>query len=566
MKKIESQIKEKIKNNVDLLKDHGYLLEYAGIDIEGSCRPENCIYSYYTNCTEDFEEIELTSIAFSEKDVKIEENHVPRLDIKYRNLVYNLKIVTNHVFKQQKHLKKPHNTCSVSFFDYSKAYLKFLHCVNLNDRRCIEIFDMETFYTIFHYDYLDDNIIVLIKRLIEDPLNYSSDNKQDYIVLLIYVLVFCTQQKLKHSHLVFEKLKNCILFAKNSNCYSLKITNDLFLDKYILKLRKIELDSPFQIYEESLFLNYFFSNFITKPNLDKEVFIDFQGRLHYALKTIPREFTMSFLKNIFFKHSVLFTCVNDQQIIKTILDFYEKILQKYKTEAFLRSVYDLLVLLSLQVEDLELFRFISNESVKILRDEKFILLKLLSIDNFQQIQSLIETHKDSFNLVRQIVDLYYKLLLVINSPVFIIEKNKMEVLESILDLHIFIFKNLQSNFIMKFFNKHVKGFITILEEVYRRLMNNLEEERAFVSFNHKYWDALSKIVLQIHKFIIMIDNESKKDKKKVKSNPTNKTADLLLSTIYKIEERLSTVFVNDDIKILKSRSFEVTDIVKGKEV
>lgn len=545
MEEFETEIKEKIRKNSKELS--GYLLEFACV--ESKCDSDNCIVMYEG---ETVEELDFTSITFSEVDIKNEpKEETVELKNKFRNLIYSLNLISRHFFREQISIKRA--ISSISFFEYSKSYLRFIKCINLKDRRCVEEFDMDVFYTIFYYDYLDDNIVIFTKKLVDDPLNYSLENKQDCIVLLIYVFVYCSTHKLKHSHLIFEKLKSCIVFTKTTSSYKIKLTNDVFIDKYVLKLKRMEFE------EDSIFLNYFYSKYVTKPNLDREVFNDFQARLHRTLEMIPEEYLMNFIRNVFFKHSVLYSCVNDLQVVKSIVDFYEKIVLKNRNETIFRSIYDFLILLALKVPGLELFRCITEQSQRIFYGDKYILIKVLSIGTLSDLQSLIDSHKESFNLVKQIIDVYYKILSNISCPIFREEKSKMEMLCEFLDLHIFIFQNLQSNFLIKFFNRHIKGFTAILEEVHRRLIQDEEDKEVFLSFNDHYWDTFSKIVLQIHKFIIMIDSENKKDKKKVKNTPLNKTVDIFLNIIYKIEEKLVQLFGEERVKKLKSRSFEVVD-------
>ncbi|EOB14609.1 hypothetical protein NBO_22g0011 [Nosema bombycis CQ1] len=422
MEDYEREIKEKIKANQEKFTGFEYLLEYADINLDHLCTEDNCLVNFITKNENFIEDFEFSSILLSEKEVE-EIKTAEIFENKYKNLIYKLKIISNQNRIDQKAITTIKNNISISFFEYSKAYLKFFRCIMPNERQCIRKFDLSTFYTVFNYNYIDENITNFIKRFADDPLIYPDTNKQDIIVILIYVLGFSKRNKLKYTNLISEKLRNNIIFTRNYNIYNLDLTNDLFIDKYILKLRKIEIDSPSLMYQESLFMNHIYSKFISKPKLEREIFQDFQNRLNKTINLIKEEYLMAFLKNVFFKHSVLYNCINNVQLVKAIIDFYGKLLQKNKTEAFYKASYDFFVLLSLLMPDLDLFEIIIQQTQQIFEGDKYFLLRLLSINKLSDINGLVETSKESFNLMKQVIDVYYSLLSSIQSN--LLKKNKI---------------------------------------------------------------------------------------------------------------------------------------------
>ncbi|KCZ75029.1 hypothetical protein H311_03999, partial [Anncaliia algerae PRA109] len=110
----------------------------------------------------------------------------------------------------------------ISAKDHAYAYLKFRNIIDLShEKMSILTFDLDTFSTIFGYNYYDEYIFNFIKKLINDPLVYNKQQREDFFLILMIAFFYSLKQPQipkEYSLELKRKLNdNLIYFNKNKN-------------------------------------------------------------------------------------------------------------------------------------------------------------------------------------------------------------------------------------------------------------------------------------------------------------------------------------------------------------
>ncbi|KAK6090786.1 hypothetical protein P3W45_000031 [Vairimorpha bombi] len=547
---MEQKLKTKINELKDRIKDNDAILEY--IEETNTCN-DNCLVGWYntminTEASDLSEELYFTSVR------DIDDNNIIDECLKDHrhfsvNILNNLEVLnvddtTNiEIDKIEKH--------KFNFYTFSKKYLEFVKCINFTtERKSITNFDLDIFYTIFNEDYTDETIKAFLDKLAQDPLNYSGNGKQFCIIILVYAYLYAINIKFSKKCLLYEKVKNNIFLLKSDTKFKISYTKEYNIDKYLLNVKEFE-----NFYDESTFLNFYYQTYLSKTNVEREIFVQFCNRLNKNILEIDKKYLLSFIRRIFLLHTILYSSLDDFQVYKMVIDFFNKKISKFKSDNITKNILKLYISMVNKIGDTNLYNliisYIRHNIEYSDRYEGIIFkFKLFSIRSWNDYLDLVYESTESYNNLSLALDLLYYCTKNIN---------KNAVLD-IVNVYLSIYNKIKLEHLFKF----VKNFFGNMKYSLKLLLANIQDNESVLDFYNTNSDIFSKLVLSLQRYTVIVTEEVKKKKK---SNLNNTSADTLffsfVGILYKIEDQLVKFYGVDKVKLLKQRSFKFKKVEKN---
>lgn len=418
-----------------------------------------------------------------------------------------------------------------SFKEYTLAYLKFRKIIDLSpEKKSVLSFDLQTFSLIFSSDYCDEFIYSFLKKLINDPVVYEKQNREDFFLILVMSFYYTLLENkiTKEFRLEIKKRisENLIYFNKNKKVnfkfyilkekssetnkttLQVKINNHKILtnicQNFVINNIIINLYNFTNFYDEGIFLNYFYKNICKKMNI--ELLLDFKKRLFDNIKRIDEKQLVFFLKIVFLNESVIFDKVSDDQLVRIILSFLTKEKDSFSILEYLLSyfIYN------------EEYNLILEKMIEI-KKEKGIFYELKKEISFTKIKEKFIEKKDSFIFVKQLFDELTSIIKFTNETVI------LEGIFLFLELICFIFSELKSEFLIQLDKKFLKILTEIFKIIHKETKKPFLIENTMVEAANYSWPILSKILLYLNKQPMNI----KKKDKKTKERSNNRVIDLV---------------------------------------
>lgn len=417
---------------------------------------------------------------------------------------------------------------------YVTTYLKFLEAVDLTDaKKSIKTFEENIFFEAFQLNILDENFSNFLKKLQADPIVYDKKDKIRFLYIIIFAFDFAKRMKIDTKKLKDRIVELSFLFVRKPE-FIIDFQGDIVVDRFILQLRCNTGDL-----DEAIFMNKIYLS----GKKDKEYFSLFHKRLIEGLTILDSGCTLSFLKHVFAHNTILFNCIQDIQLIKLILSFYQNM---NKADA----TVEILTVLNDKLDDHEIGDVVSNELRSVVAGKKKYsktqkLLQIHSVNSVIDLKNLIEEDRDSFDFMLLLFNTIRSIAEIVRDP-----KNSFDVLTVLM----IFFQNLKSEFLDRFFTQILETCCNILERI-KETEKNFEE--SFIVFNKDYWDVFSTMVLIAQRDGIENDRIKKKKCTEERDSTVLKAALKLIDAVYKIEEKASSSGIND-FKKLKERAFKIT--------
>lgn len=407
------------------------------------------------------------------------------------------------------------------------TYLNFIECTDLGtSKSSIKRFDLDVFSDLFTLDVIDQNIQRFINKLENDPMMYEKKDKCVFLDILILAYTFCNTKKINAKKLLSRICENSFLLDIKVKVI-IGFQGEPSVDKMVLQIRKNTADVS-----EALFMNSVYLCI----SRDRELFQFFHKRLIDTIDALDESYTFSYLKYVFTHNTVLFSCIENTQLLKLILSFY----QNMNKLDFTVEIYNTLIK---KIDDESINSMISDELLKLCKNSKkhsklSKLTEFRSLKTFDDILIFISSNKDSFDCMN----------IVFNDLKDISEYTSSHRTRiQILSLFINFFRNLKTEFINRFFN-------VLLSILIRLLAGIVDVDDELIEFNRIYWDDLSDILLSSHR--ISVDSEEKKKKKDTKESQTYRLALRLAELIYKIEGKAFEKGISE-FKNIKEKGFRI---------
>lgn len=443
-----------------------------------------------------------------------------RLDCDFLIWIQNLEI-REYVQPQDKILRS-NNDKKV---DTVAVYCKFLSCVDINSYEpFIKKFDLNYFSMAFNLCKKDKIILDFIEKLQNDPFVYEKQEKIKCLNIEIFAFSYLYKNKLDTKILRKRIEEHSFLFKPDPN-YTVDLSNDILVDKMIIQLRKNTLDLNQAIFMNQVYLS---------TSKDKEYNDSFNRMLVDTIKNIDQNLLFSFLRHTFTFRTVLFTCINEDQLIKLILSFYKNMNKADNTISLLTALFNNLNnerISNMILNELKNACIKSKKHIKTLK-----LLEIRSISNIEQFKDFINENRESFDSLNLIFS-QIKLI----STVVEKQEHKLQIAGSCLE----IFLTVKS----EFFSRFISQIVNIIME----MIENCEINDNFVNFNLMYWNALSDLVLTCQK-----ENLETKKKKSNESNQSEKYKSglKLAKILYACEDKMTKGGILEFTR-LKKRGFKI---------
>ncbi|KAM0681213.1 hypothetical protein GINT2_000410 [Glugoides intestinalis] len=412
--------------------------------------------------------------------------------------------------------------------DYVKTYLQFLDAIDLSNQKCsIKVFDEEVFCNAFNLNINDEVFIRFIEKLQNDPMIYSRKDKVKLSNILVFAFVYCKKVKIDSNKLKARLEEVSLLFKPNPR-FSIEFQNDVFIDRFIIQLKENDLDL-----NEALFMNKAY----LAERKGKDYINAFNKRLVESLEALDKRYVLSFLRHVFTYGTVLFKCIQNCQLIKLILSFYQNMNR-------LDATIEILNVLNKKIEDPEIEYIIRDElrssCGKSKNHSKIIkVLEIRSVPEFSAFIDIINRNNESFEFMN---------LLLIDLKMISRYTNAQKSHLDLLQIVIYFFKTVKSDFLEKVLN----SLLEILIEVFQKIT---VIDQLLVDFNRENWDTISNIVLLSQRD----GAEDHLEKKKTKTPKESKICTnglRLAECIYKIEEIASQQNI-DNFRKLKEKGFKI---------
>ncbi|WUR02420.1 uncharacterized protein VNE69_01357 [Vairimorpha necatrix] len=544
---IENIKKKKAENIENSENTRNYILDFINKKDEITCTDDNCLVKWYDNNLEVNDEDSLENIDFTSVNENAEEeilNIEKNKNHKFFNIfvLHNLKILEIENIKNEDILKIENQ--EISFFSYSKNFLEFCKCINLTtDKKSVNCTNVDTFRKIFSTKYIDNTINKFIDKIINDPINYEENDKQKFIIILLYTYLYSVNIKHKKKFLLYEKTKNNIFLIKSEYKFRISYTKDYNIDKWILNLKEYE-----NLYDESNFLNFYYQNYVSKPSGEKDLFYNFVCRINKVILNIEKGKQLHFLKRVFMLHTILYSSVDELQVYKTVIDFFNKKIVSFATEYLKKHVLTFYFNILNNIGQVEIFNIILSHIVNNLEiytkyEKEVFRFNLLQIRDWSQFIYLVEQNIESFNNISLAMDLLFYASDNIN------KQNTKGILEII-----GLFINIHELIKIDHFFKFIKIYFRHLKNQFLNL-SLLKEQDEILDFYNKNTDKISKIILSFQRFVILSNEDNKKEKKKETRQSIIETQfHSFIGVIYKLEDILYATY-KDKVKITKMRSF-----------
>lgn len=492
------------------------------------------VYKYFSICTsciicskEAFEyekSCNSKNLIEDKRVIPVEVQKKP-LPLYLKNFIENLKISKfDQIIKSD--IKNKNN--KDESIKSAELYINFLESIDLsNNIPLFKKIDEILFSKVLRFDLFDKNFANFVQKLENDPLNYTKQEKTSILNIIIFTIAYCNKFKIDTRKLKVKLEEISFLFIPNQK-FMIDFQNDLDIDVYILQLRLNMYDL-----NEAIFMNKVYLN-IAK---NKKCFNIFHKRLYESLKLIDESNFISFLRYVFTHNTVLFSCIDELQLIKLIQSFYQNMNKNDNTVEILNLIIQKTEYCIHEplIETLKRLCLSSNKYKKIYQS-----IEIRSCKSVDEVMKFIDNNKESFDSLNILFgDL----------------KSISELLEfknniyTFLEIVVYFFKNIKTEFVENFFNGILQILINTLSKV-------TVIERELIDFNYKYWKDLSDIILISQR--ISIADESVKKKKGCDriSTQSGKNGLKLAQCIYRIED-LSVEFNIKDFIKLKERGFKI---------
>ena len=269
-----------------------------------------------------------------------------------------------------------------------ERYLDFICSVDLTSaRRAIKAFRPSVFCEVLKTDISDGNITLFIRKLMEDPLDYSKQEKAQMLYIFIFAFVYCKRHSLD-TRVCRRKIEQLAFLFRPCLEFDLPFCNDPFIDKYIVNMRHSTADIS-----EAVFLNRVY----LVRNIDKSMFEVFHRRLVDALCRIPEEHVFSFMKHVFTHSTVLFSCITEAHLYKLVISHYKNVAKDDQLSG-------LLVILMEKVDDRELndafaehFRGLALNTIK--HKKQGFVVEVRGFNSLSEYEGYFLRNRESFNAV-----------------------------------------------------------------------------------------------------------------------------------------------------------------------
>ncbi|ELA42359.1 uncharacterized protein VICG_00457 [Vittaforma corneae ATCC 50505] len=265
-----------------------------------------------------------------------------------------------------------------------EVYLKFLESIDVtSSSTCFRRLDEETFSEALNLNIVDEIFINFIRKLENDPLIYDKRDKAKALNILILVFSYCNRNKINVKKLKSKIEEMSFLFTPNQS-FIVDLQNDLAVDKFILELRLNTCDL-----NEAIFMNKVYLS-ISKS---KEYFGLFHKRLVESLGSIEEQYALSFLKYVFTHNTVLFSCIDENQLLRLILSFYQNMGKvDYTIEIFT------IVMQKAGDACQTIIGILKNLCLQSKKHQKLLMiLEIRSCTSFSEVIDLIKANTESFD-------------------------------------------------------------------------------------------------------------------------------------------------------------------------
>lgn len=508
-------IKEHVKNNIDLYKD------FPEVSIYFSSNKDCLICQKEPSKSKELQKCNSVQKVLKKSEKKAQNQETA--DSNY--LLRRLGIVFQNSFE---HLEL-RNANQQNSVDRVKTYLQFLEAIDLSTQKCsIKVFDEEVFNKAFNLDVIDDVFIRFIEKLQNDPMMaYQKKDKIKLANILVFAFVFCKKAKMDTKKLKM-KLEEVSVFFKPNPRFSIDLQSDIFIDRFIIQLKENNLDL-----NEALFMNKVY----LAERKGKDYVNAFNKRLVESLEALDKGYVLSFLRHVFSYGTVLFKCLQNDQLIRLILSFYQNMNK-------LDTTVEVLHVLNKKIEDPEIEDMIKSElkssCMKSKKHSKIAkMLEIRSVAEFSDFIEIINKNNESFEYINLLLMDLKMISRYVNR-----EKNSIDLLQVVM----YFFKMVKSEFLNRLLNSLLEVLINVFEKI-----NLINEE--LLNFNRENWDVLSDLVLLSQRDSDEGHLEKKKSNKR-KETQVCRSGLKLAACIYKIEELADQQGVYCFRK-LKERGFKI---------
>lgn len=522
-----SNIIRKIIENIEAFKDYPEVYKYFVKDQKCIVCKHNINKAFHLSeeCNREIQDQKTKQLEPSNtKTSKRNDRSIlnPKLDVDFLIWMHYLGIAE---FKTNPNKNLKVNELRSSGLSKIEIYCKFLACLDLSSQpSSIKIFDLDIFSKALNLNIKDEVFADFINKLVNDSFVYEKPDKIKGLNIEIFTFSYLSRNNLETRALRRRIEEHAFLFKADPK-YSIELTNDIFIDKMILQLRENTLD----LYQ-AIFLNQIYLN-VSK---DKEYFDLFHKLLIDSIRSIDQELVFSFIKHVFTFRTVLFSCIQEEQLVKLILSFYKKANRIDNTIGILLALYNTLPCLHTH-------EYISNELKEAcLKTKKYSktlkILELRSLINLKDLKELIITNKDSFDCLFII---YQQIKLI--STYISNQKEAIQIIELCLEL----FSNMKSEFIERFIN--------LIVNIILEMLSQITIDNSFLNFNLKYWNILSDLILAAQKENL---NEKKKKQSTTYQSERCKSSLKLASVLYNLEDQMISKGFENVLR-LKKRGFKI---------
>ncbi|ELA47576.1 hypothetical protein VCUG_00899 [Vavraia culicis subsp. floridensis] len=153
--------------------------------------------------------------------------------------------------------------------------------------------------------------------------------------------------------------------------------------------------------------------YLRKDRIDFEVFYCFQKNLNSAIKALPHDKHIGYLKSVFLKDTVLYNLTDVRQIIRFIFLFYTNKLAHKVLKKVLHLVFDFFHILSANYRLIdaileEMTVFLDNEKFRDLQDDRMKMIvnqhSIRSSRCFGDLSTFLIFNSDSFHSMKLLID------------------------------------------------------------------------------------------------------------------------------------------------------------------
>ena len=408
--------------------------------------------------------------------------------------------------------------------------IQFINSISLEpDAPSILNFDVQTISQVLNsMAYSTQFINEWINKLCTDPCAYKSPESAHFFNILIFARGYLhrTNQPTDACHKRIEELKSLFLPSKQ---FLISFQYDPFIDQFVIGLRRNGSDLTDALFLNCLYLTlgntkYFFKHGKRDTNLNRNVLLqEFHHRLLSSLKLVSFPFVFDFLRHTFTFSTILYSCIKEDELYRTILSFYDK-------NASLNMLLSLFEILIPKIRNPQIHLVFSEQyqhrTSKILSKKQnqatYWQIRFGLLNSFQAWLSFFALNinngiavKTGLNLIKQIYD-----------QVKGQDKPALEILTVILSIP-------ECATIQQ-----LCSIQTELCHMMIRIFKNLKDltSTQFNEFVNQNWKRLSKIILAFQRLEIA-ESSLKKKCSKMGLSRTSKMVVELIGVIRNIEER-----------------------------